>query len=233
MLFRSFFLFAFGYGYLRFLLEIIRDDSERGEFGPMLPEHLFISGVLLVLGGAFAYGISLGITNPRARLAARVAAFVPPIVAYVMLRPQSFGRQIDIQLSTSQWIGFLSAVACAIFYAYYWEQARRTPKLAMSLESLGDIKPTGDDLFPKKRSLDDDEDEDELPKKKKKKKRALREPGASEERTPLPLTAGDGLTEEDAEEEASGEDAADESTDEKSAETVGKATPKKEDSDTL
>ena len=34
-----FFLFAFAYGYLRFLIEMLRDDSERGEFGtfPLAP----------------------------------------------------------------------------------------------------------------------------------------------------------------------------------------------------
>lgn len=156
-----FFLFAFGYGYLRFLIEIIRDDSERGEFGPMMGEHWLISLSLLVMSVAFVFGISLGIKNAQMRTVARVLAFVPPIVAFVILRPASFGKQQAVQLSTSQWIGLLSAVICAFYYAKFWETARKSPKLAMGLESLGDIKPTQDDMAPRKRKVDDDEEEEE------------------------------------------------------------------------
>ena len=182
-----FFLFAFGYGYLRFLIEILRDDSERGEFGPMMGEHWLISGSLLVMSVAFVFGISLGITNAKARNVARVLAFVPPIVAFIALRPISFGKQQAVQLSTSQWIGLLSAVICAYFYAKFWETARRSPKLAMGLESLGDIKPSADDVGPRRKRDEDEEDEDEsddeksaaegdeddAPKKKPAKKKGL------------------------------------------------------------
>ncbi|MDF2697308.1 MAG: Prolipoprotein diacylglyceryl transferase, partial [Labilithrix sp.] len=139
-----FFLFAFGYGYLRFLIETLRDDSERGEFGPMMGEHWLISGSLLIMSVAFVFGISLGITNAKVRTVSRVLAFIPPIVAFIALRPVSFGKQQAVQLSTSQWIGLLSAVVCAYFYAKIWETARKSPKLAMGLESLGDIKASQD-----------------------------------------------------------------------------------------
>lgn len=156
-----FFLFAFGYGYLRFLIETLRDDSERGEFGPMMGEHWLIAGALLVMSVAFVFGVSLGITNPKIRNASRVLAFLPPIVAFVMLRPASFGKQQAVQLSTSQWIGLLSAVVCAYFYARFWETARKSPKLAMGLASLGDIKATQDDLAPRRKQRDDEDDEDD------------------------------------------------------------------------
>lgn len=173
-----FFLFAFAYGYLRFLLEIIRDDSERGEFGPFFAEHWFVSGALLVMSLAFVFGVSLGIANPKVRSASRVVAFIPPVVAFLALRPISFAKQTTVQLSTSQWIGLISAVLVAYFYARFWEVARRSPKLAMGLSSLGDIKPTEDDLAPRRRKRDDDEDgeggddaaddeEEAKPKKKK------------------------------------------------------------------
>ncbi|MEZ4264026.1 MAG: prolipoprotein diacylglyceryl transferase [Polyangiaceae bacterium] len=161
-----FFLFAFGYGYLRFLLEIIRDDSERGEYGPSLPEHVFVAGSLFALGLAFVFGISLGISNARARTVARALAIVPPIVAYVMLRPPSFGKQNVIQLSTSQWIGLLSALVVSYFYAKFWEQARKAPAVAMSLESLGEIKPSDGD---ERRGRAEDDEDEEAPKKRKKK----------------------------------------------------------------
>ncbi|MBX3231741.1 MAG: prolipoprotein diacylglyceryl transferase [Labilithrix sp.] len=156
-----FFLFAFGYGYLRFLIESLRDDSERGEFGPMMGEHWLIAGSLLVMSVAFVFGISLGITNPKVRNVARVAAFVPPLVAFFILKPASFGKQQAVQLSTSQWIGMATAVICAYFYAQFWETARKSPKLAMGLESLGDIKATADDMAPRRKKVDDDEEDDE------------------------------------------------------------------------
>jgi phosphatidylglycerol:prolipoprotein diacylglycerol transferase len=166
-----FFLFAFGYGYLRFLLEIIRDDSERGEFGPRIAEHWFIALALLAMSIAFVFGIALGITDPRKRTIARVVAFVPPIAAWIILRPKSFATTPEVQLSTSQWIGVLSAVLVAYFYAKFWEVARKSPKAAMSLESLGDIKPAIDDLAPRRRKRkdeDDDEDDDDDDKSKRK-----------------------------------------------------------------
>jgi phosphatidylglycerol:prolipoprotein diacylglycerol transferase len=128
-----FFLFVFAYGFLRFLLELWRDDVERGTYGPTMAEHLYIPLCLLLLGLGFVFGISLGIVNPRARTAARALAFVPPVVAYLALRPASFAQTDTYQLSTSQLIGLISALTVAFFYARFWEQARKTPKLAMSL----------------------------------------------------------------------------------------------------
>lgn len=167
-----FFLFAFAYGYLRFLIEILRDDSERGEFGTF-PVHQFVPTALTVMALAFVFGISLGITNQRMRMVARVVAFVPPVVAYVILVPAKFGATDPMHVSTSQWIGLLSALGVAYFYARFWEVARKSPKAAMSLASLGDFTPSPDDQGPRRTSdegEDDDEAEVEHPKKKGKKK---------------------------------------------------------------
>ena len=152
----------------------------------MMGEHWLISIALLVMSVAFVFGISLGITNTKVRNVSRVLAFLPPIAAFIILRPISFGKQHAVQLSTSQWIGMLSAVVCAWFYAKYWETARKSPKLAMGLESLGDVKATQDDLGArrKKRDEEDEEggdddavatagDEDDAPKKKPAKKKGL------------------------------------------------------------
>ena len=188
-----FFLFAFAYGYLRFLIEMLRDDSERGEFGTF-PLHLFVPGALAIMALAFVFGISLGITNLRTRMVARVLAFVPPVVAYVMLAPAKFGEVTQAHPSTSQWIGLLSGLVCAYFYAQAWEVARKAPKAAMSLESLGDIKPAKDEGPRRRRDEDEDEDgesadgdevaaaevvEEARPKKKKGlKKKGLKAPAA-------------------------------------------------------
>lgn len=156
-----FLLFAFAYGYLRFMIEWFRDDTERGELGPMMSEHWLMSGSLLVMSIAFVFGVSLGITNPKIRNVARVLALVPPVAAFIILRPGSFARHQAMQLSTSQWIGLLSAVVCSYFYAKFWEAARTSPKLAMGIESLGDIQPTQDDLAPRRRRDEDDDEDDE------------------------------------------------------------------------
>lgn len=162
-----FFLFAFAYGYLRFIIEFLRDDTERGEIGHF-SLHWFVGVSLLLFAIAFSFGISLGIPSKNARTAARVASFIPPVAAFAWLMPGKFAETISYAPSTSQWIGLLSAMLVAFFYASFWEQARKSPKLAMSLETLGDVKPHGDD--------------DDAPKKPKakKKKKGLAKPAAAE-----------------------------------------------------
>jgi phosphatidylglycerol---prolipoprotein diacylglyceryl transferase len=132
-----FFTFAFGYGFLRFLFEIIRDDVERGEYGPMMAEHILVPGSLFLMAIGFCVGISLGIRDKTMRTLSRVLSFVPAIVAYIALKPPSFGSSVSIQLSTSQWIGLITALVVSYFYAQYMEVARRSPSLAMSLGTLG------------------------------------------------------------------------------------------------
>lgn len=169
-----FFLFVFVYGFARFLIEMLRDDPERGEYGPVMAEHILIPLALLLFSIAFVWGIALGITNARARTIARVLAFLPPILAYIALRPASFGNSIVVQLSTSQLIGVVSAVIVAYFYAKFWQEARRSPQLAMALYAEGDL---ADD---EKRVEEEDEDEDAedraRAKKKAKKKTAAAKP---------------------------------------------------------
>jgi phosphatidylglycerol:prolipoprotein diacylglycerol transferase len=147
-----FFTFAFGYGYLRFILETLRDDSERGEYGPALPEHVLLPGALLLMSLGLCFGVALGIRSARARAAVRVLAFVPPLVAYVVLRPPSFGNSVTVMLSTSQWIGLVSALLVSYFYAQFWEVARRAPQLAMSPASLG---PGVEELVRKAKAEDE------------------------------------------------------------------------------
>ncbi|HRH00711.1 MAG TPA: prolipoprotein diacylglyceryl transferase [Polyangiaceae bacterium] len=133
-----FFLFTFAYGAARFVLEVLRDDTERGSFGPAIREHLLISGALLLFAFAFTFGIALGIKDATIRTVSRVASFVPAIVAYKVLAPASFGKSELIQLSTSQGIGLASALACAVAYAIMWEDARKNPLVAMSPATLGE-----------------------------------------------------------------------------------------------
>ncbi len=132
-----FFTFAFGYGYLRFLLEMLRDDAERGEYGPAMPEHVLLPGALFLLSVGLCFGLALGIGSKPARTAVRVLAFVPPVIAYVLLAPPSFGSSVTVMLSTSQWIGLISALLVSYFYRQFWNVARKQGGTAMNAASLG------------------------------------------------------------------------------------------------
>jgi phosphatidylglycerol:prolipoprotein diacylglycerol transferase len=158
-----FFLFVFAYGFLRFVLELWRDDVERGSYGPTLDAHIYIPICLLLMAIAFVFGVSLGIPNKRARTVARVLAFVPPVVAYLLMKPASFAQTVPYQLSTSQIIGLLSALGVAFFYARFWEQARKNPRLAMSLGDEASIRELrGEEAAQEKDERDEDaEDDDE------------------------------------------------------------------------
>jgi phosphatidylglycerol:prolipoprotein diacylglycerol transferase len=138
-----FFLFVFAYGFARFLLELWRDDTERGTYGPTFDAHTYIPFCLFLMAIGYNFGISLGIPGRGARTASRVLAFVPPVVAYFSLRPATFAQTVPYQLSTSQLIGLLSGLTVSYFYARFWEDARKAPKLAMSLGDAAVIRELG------------------------------------------------------------------------------------------
>ena len=128
-----FFAFTFAYGALRFLLEILRDDTERGEFGPYVPEHVFLLLTLLAFAAAFCYGPARSIANQRLRLAAQIASVVPAVAVFFWLKPPSFAAPTALQLSTSQWVGLLSSIAVAVAWSTYARSAELHPQAAMSL----------------------------------------------------------------------------------------------------
>lgn len=160
-----FFLFVFVYGFLRFVLELWRDDVERGSYGPTLDRHIYVPFCMLLFSLAFVFGISLGITNRRSRTVARVLAFVPPVIGYLAMKPASFAGSVPYQLSTSQLIGLFSALAVAFFYTRFWEEARKNPALAMSLGDAATIRAlkgeTSEDEAEEKEDESDEEESDE------------------------------------------------------------------------
>jgi len=120
---------------------------------------VYIPLCLVLMAIGFVFGISLGIANKRARMVARVLAFVPPVVAYLALKPASFAQTVPYQLSTSQIIGLLSALTVSYFYARFWEEARKNPTLAMSLGDAAMIRELkGESAEPE---VADEEDEGE------------------------------------------------------------------------
>ena len=120
----SFFAFAFGYGYLRFLLELVRDDSERGSFGPLLAEQVFVPALLLVFAAAFAYGPARAIARSWLRRLAIAFGVLSAVATYLLLRPSPHAASNLVSLSTSQWISLLTALAIA----FAWRQKMADPK---------------------------------------------------------------------------------------------------------
>ena len=156
-----FFLFVFAYGFLRFFLELWRDDVERGSYGPTLDAHVYIPLCLLLMGLGFVFGISLGIANKRARTVARVLAFVPPVLAYLALKPASFGQTVPYQLSTSQLDRAPQRYRRRrTSTRRFWEQARRSPRLAMSLGDEATIRELKGETAPAEDAEEDEEDDE-------------------------------------------------------------------------
>ena len=198
-----FFLFVFAYGFLRFILELWRDDVERGNYGPTLDAHIYVPLCLFLMAIGFVFGISLGIVNTRARMVARVLAFVPPIAAFLLMRPATFAAAVPYQLSTSQLIGLLSALVVSFFYARFWEQARKNPTLAMSLGDMATIRElrgeSAEAEEEDEEEEDDEADEDEAEEAPKpvaktgqgKKKGLAAKPKKAEERAEPPKGKGD------------------------------------------
>jgi phosphatidylglycerol:prolipoprotein diacylglycerol transferase len=121
-----FFAFTFGYGYLRFLLEIVRDDSERGSFGPALAEHVLVPALLLIFAAAFAYGPAQSILNALLRRIAVALGVVLAGALYWALRPLPGAAAQAVPLSTSQWISLLTALGAA----FAWHRRSTAPKRA-------------------------------------------------------------------------------------------------------
>jgi phosphatidylglycerol:prolipoprotein diacylglycerol transferase len=136
-----FLVFAFAYGVLRFLLEIVRDDMERGEFGPAFAEHWVVAvGLLLFAIGYIAF-IAGAVKDTTLRRLTQVIALIPVVVAFLILRPESFAEPTLVKLSTSQWVAVLTALPAAVAFGIYWKAAQMHPDTAMSL-GLEDYRGT-------------------------------------------------------------------------------------------
>jgi phosphatidylglycerol:prolipoprotein diacylglycerol transferase len=119
---------------LRFLLEMIRDDSERGEFGPHIAEHIMIAGGLVVFALAYIVFMAPSVSDPIMRKMTQVIALVPALVAFLLLRPASFADQTLLQFSTSQWVAILTAIPAAMAYGVYFKAAEAHPESALAID---------------------------------------------------------------------------------------------------
>lgn len=127
-----FLVFTFGYGVFRFLLEILRDDAERGEYGPALAAHIALPLALAAFAVAYSASIARTLKDATLRTMTRVLAFVPAVVAFLAFRPGSFANQALVQLSTSQWVALVTGIAAAIAYAIFAKAAEFHPETAMA-----------------------------------------------------------------------------------------------------
>jgi phosphatidylglycerol:prolipoprotein diacylglycerol transferase len=143
---QTFLTFAFLYGTARFALELWRDDLERGDVPPALAPHLLFPICYAIFGAAYAFGFASIIRNQAVRLVTQIAAFGPAVYAYLSMRPAEFvASGAPARLSTSQFIGVLSAAAAGLAFAMLYRSALSNPIGAMALPAWEDPSDKGDE----------------------------------------------------------------------------------------
>jgi phosphatidylglycerol---prolipoprotein diacylglyceryl transferase len=163
-----FFLFAFAYGVCRYLLEILRDDNERGSLPFSMPEHILYPLGLAVLAVGYLIGFSQWVKNLQVRRVTQVLAFVPVVALFFLLKPEGF--ETNAEFSTSQFIAITTGFAAAVAFAIFHKAALAHPEAAMDLRLPGAPLPKGADDGEDEDDDEDDEDDDEeeeAPKAKK------------------------------------------------------------------
>ncbi len=165
-----FFIFTFGYGVCRFFLEMLRADDERGWIPPSLPEHILLPLAIALFSLGYAVGISKMVENVTMRRVTQVLAFVPPVVVFLALRPESFGTSATVQLSTSQAVALSTGVAAAFAFGVFYEAALAHPETAMKIP-LPEMPSENAEEKPASKVADADDDEpEEVPSEPKPKR---------------------------------------------------------------
>jgi phosphatidylglycerol---prolipoprotein diacylglyceryl transferase len=154
-----FLLFTFSYGVCRYMLELLRDDAERGSIPPSLPEHVLLPLGLVIFAVAYAIGFSKVVRDPVVRKVTQALAFVPAVVMYLVYKPETFGTTTTQQYSTSQVVALTTGLAASIAFAIYYKAALDHPEHAMALRlpDAANADADGGD------EADDEEDEDDGP----------------------------------------------------------------------
>ena len=164
-----FFVFAFAYGAAGFALELVRDDLERGDVPPALPEHVLIPGAFALFAAAYSFGIAPAIRSGAVRVATQIASVIPAVIAYVKYAPAEFQGLHPIKLSTSQAIGLASGVGAALAYGVFHRAALRHPAAAMALdlppEALDEEKADAKDGEPEKADAERTDEEENAQRK--------------------------------------------------------------------
>ncbi len=236
-----FLLFTFSYGVCRFLLEVLRDDAERGSLPPALPEHILYPLGLLLLAVGYFVGFSKMIENPTVQRVTQALAFVPPVLLFIALKPESFAQGTIAQFSTSQVVALTTGFAAALAFATYYKAALAHPESAMALNLPPGLSGDEEGEAEEKSEADEDEEADEKPVAKKKsgeknvKKTAVKKKKAKKAPEPPPEEEEEEeqKAEEDKDEAASAEEdeeqaGNDEADDEEAGAKKGKSSKKDE-----
>lgn len=140
-----FLVFTFAYGFARYLLETLRDDAERGEYGPQMAEHLLVPGVLLVAGIAYIVRMARVFERLQIRLLTQALVVLPSVLLFFALRPASFAGNQTVRLSTSQWVAALTATGAALAFGVFWQVAMSHPERAMAIDLPPELRPRPED----------------------------------------------------------------------------------------
>ncbi|KYF59060.1 prolipoprotein diacylglyceryl transferase [Sorangium cellulosum] len=161
-----FLLFTFSYGVCRYLLELLRDDAERGSIPPSLPEHVLLPAGLVVFAVGYTIGFSHVVRDGVLRKVTQALSFAPAIVLYLALKPETFGASTTIQYSTSQAVALATGLAASIAFAVYYKAALDHPEQAMAL-NLPESPAAADRAADEDDDEDDEADDDDRPGEKR------------------------------------------------------------------
>jgi phosphatidylglycerol:prolipoprotein diacylglycerol transferase len=166
-----FIVFTFGYGVLRFLIEIFRDDIERKQYGPFLEPHIIVPLALMGFALAFVFGLSNMVPEKgNRRVIARSIAILIPLGVFMLMKPANRFELVEkVQLSTSQWIGIVTGMAAAAYYRIAYDNAVADPVTAADLgegvpalleaEAAAEAEAAGEPRRAKDTEESDDEEE--------------------------------------------------------------------------
>jgi len=155
-------VFFFGYGVLRFLLEIVRDDAERGTYGMFMDPHVAYPIALMLMALSFWFGLS-HIIPEKYRVYTQGAAVLVPFVVFMIMRPANKFELVEkVQFSTSQWIALLTGIAAALYYRRGMDLAAADPVVAADLGAgVPDLLEAEAAAERGEKPGDDEEEEDE------------------------------------------------------------------------
>lgn len=128
-----FLVFTFSYAVLRFLLEMVRDDSERGYFGPYVEPHIVYPVALMLIALSFVFGLSHMFQESK-RILARSVALLLPLALFLLLKPANKFELVErVRMSTSQWIAIFTGIAASLYYRRAALHAELDPASATDL----------------------------------------------------------------------------------------------------
>lgn len=173
-----FLLFTFAYGVARYLIEILRDDKERGSLPFSGGKHTIIALGLIIFAAGFAIGFSKLIESVPVRRVAQVLAFVPAVVFYIALSPASWGDSVAYQWSTSQFVGITTGFAACVAFSVLYKAALAHPEAAMRI-NLPPAAEDGSRAADADENVADEDDEDDEEEKAPAKKAPAKKPAAA------------------------------------------------------